>query len=145
MKQLPDNCIDITVTSPPYNFGRDYESMDDEQIWNDYYDFLFEILKENTRITKHTGRIIINIQPSYNKYEPSHIRLVDFMTREMGLLWRSEFVWHKQNCNCKTSAFGSWRSPSSPNIKSTWEYIYVFAKGSEKKPGKTKDSDLTRD
>ena len=25
MTKLPDRCIDLTVTSPPYNIGKDYE------------------------------------------------------------------------------------------------------------------------
>ena len=29
LKKLPDNCIDIIFTSPPYNFGLDYDTNDD--------------------------------------------------------------------------------------------------------------------
>jgi L-rhamnose mutarotase len=29
LKQLPDNCIDVVITSPPYNFGIGYNQHDD--------------------------------------------------------------------------------------------------------------------
>ena len=29
LKKLPDNCIDIIFTSPPYNFGLDYDTNED--------------------------------------------------------------------------------------------------------------------
>ncbi|WP_413165138.1 hypothetical protein ACL6C3_02770 [Capilliphycus salinus ALCB114379] len=27
MNQLPENCLGLTVTSPPYNIGKEYESV----------------------------------------------------------------------------------------------------------------------
>ncbi|RKZ27401.1 hypothetical protein DRQ29_03610, partial [bacterium] len=36
LKQLPDNCIDLIFTSPPYNFGLDYENNEDDHYWEDY-------------------------------------------------------------------------------------------------------------
>ena len=30
LKKLPDNCIDLIFTSPPYNFGLEYENHRDE-------------------------------------------------------------------------------------------------------------------
>ncbi len=49
LKTLPDNCIDIIITSPPYNFGLDYENHNDTSHWNQYYDMLFKIFKECIR------------------------------------------------------------------------------------------------
>jgi hypothetical protein len=40
LKDLPDNCIDIIITSPPYNFGMDYKEDEnkDALFWQDYFD-----------------------------------------------------------------------------------------------------------
>ena len=45
LKQLPDNCVDIIFTSPPYNFGRDYDEYNDTIKWKKYYETLFAIFK----------------------------------------------------------------------------------------------------
>ena len=29
LAQLPDNCVDLVFTSPPYNFGMGYDTHDD--------------------------------------------------------------------------------------------------------------------
>ena len=31
LKRLPDNSVDMVITSPPYNFGKEYDTIDDEQ------------------------------------------------------------------------------------------------------------------
>lgn len=50
LKQLPDNCIDLVFTSPPYNFGLDYETSNDTADWGAYFDKLFKILDECVRV-----------------------------------------------------------------------------------------------
>lgn len=37
LKELPDNCIDLIFTSPPYNFGLDYEDTEDAFPWDSYF------------------------------------------------------------------------------------------------------------
>ncbi|MEO0115153.1 MAG: site-specific DNA-methyltransferase, partial [candidate division WOR-3 bacterium] len=50
LKKVPDNCIDLIFTSPPYNFGLDYENHKDGISWYDYIDKLFAIFKECIRV-----------------------------------------------------------------------------------------------
>ncbi|MDR2526758.1 MAG: site-specific DNA-methyltransferase [Rickettsiales bacterium] len=49
MKELPDNFIDLTMTSPPYDNLRDY---------NGFMVDCENIIKELYRITKHGGVIV---------------------------------------------------------------------------------------
>ncbi|MDZ4159318.1 MAG: site-specific DNA-methyltransferase, partial [Anaerolineaceae bacterium] len=42
-------------------------------------------------------------------------------------------------------AWGSWKSPSNPYLKYTWEFVEVFAKGTMKKSGSTENADITAD
>ena len=37
LKQLPDNCIDLVITSPPYNFGLGYDTSEDGVNWERYF------------------------------------------------------------------------------------------------------------
>ena len=144
LKQLPDNCIDLVITSPPYNFGLGYDTSEDGVNWEQYFERLFLIFDECIRVVKFGGRIIINIQPLFSDYIPSHhIISHHFMERKM--IWKGEILWEKNNFNCKYCAWGSWKSPSSPYLKYTWEFLEIFAKGDIKKSGKPENIDIQDD
>lgn len=144
LKELPDNCIDLVFTSPPYNFGLNYEANDDAHHWENYFEKLFEIFNECIRVVKYGGRIAVNIQPLFSDYIPSHHVISNyFMNKKM--IWKGEILWEKNNYNCKYTAWGSWKSPSNPYLKYTWEFIEVFCKGTLKKEGVSTNADITAD
>ena len=95
LQKLPDNCIDIVVTSPPYNFGLEYNKHDDTNKWHEYYDMLFGIFDECIRVVKYGGRIIINVQPLFSDYIPSHHIISNFFFTN-GLIWKGEILWEKK-------------------------------------------------
>jgi len=144
LKKLPDNCIDLIFTSPPYNFGLDYENHKDEIDWNEYFNKLFRILKEGIRVLKYGGRIIVNVQPLFSDYIPIHHIISNFFM-ENKLIWKGEILWEKHNYNCKYTAWGSWKSPSNPYLKCTWEFLEIFSKGTLKHNGRREDADITAD
>ena len=142
LKQLPDNCVDLIFTSPPYNFGLDYGEHKDGVDWNQYFDKLFKIFNECIRITKYGGRIVINVQPLYSDFIPIHHIISDFFMKNK-MIWRNEILWEKNNYNAKYTAWGSWKSPSNPYLKYTWEFVEVFSKGDLKHPGDPSKIDIT--
>lgn len=146
LTHIPGGSIDIIITSPPYNFGHSYarDPHDDTRQWNDYFSRLFGIWRECERILKPGGRIAVNIQPLFSDYVPTH-HIVSSQLQELGLLWKAEILWEKNNYNAKYTAWGSWRSPSMPYLKYTWEFIEVFDKGTHKKSGRREDIDITVD
>jgi DNA modification methylase len=144
LKTLPDNCIDIIVTSPPYNFGLDYENHNDTSHWNRYYDMLFKIFKECIRVLKYGGRFVVNVQPLYSDYIPTHHIISSFFIQQK-MIWKGEIIWEKNNYNCKYCSWGSWKSPASPYLKYTWEFLEVFCKGSLKKPGSKENIDINEE
>ena len=141
IKKFPDNCIDIVLTSPPYNFGINYESTNDVNIWEDYFNKLFNIFRECVRVLKDSGRIIINVQPMFSDYIPTHHLISNFFLKE-GLIWKGEIIWEKNNYNCKYCTWGSWKSPSSPYLKYSWEFVEIFCKNSLKKEGDKNNIDI---
>ena len=144
LKKLPDNCIDLVFTSPPYNFGLEYNNHLDTNNWNLYFQMLFKIFDQCIRVLKHGGRIIINIQPLFSDYIPAHHVVSNFFFNK-GLIWKGEIVWEKNNYNCKYTAWGSWKSPSSPYLKYTWEFIEIFCKGDLKKNGLKDNIDINEE
>jgi DNA modification methylase len=146
LSDFPDECIDMVITSPPYNFGHSYaqDPHDDTHEWNEYFEQLNCVFAECERVLKPGGRIAVNIQPLFSDYVPTH-HIISGMLRQLGLLWKAEFLWEKNNYNAKYTAWGSWKSPSMPYIKYTWEYIEVFDKKTHKKTGHREDIDITTD
>ena len=106
MKNMPDNCIDLIFTSPPYNFGLEYTSNEDTHGWDRYFKQLFKIFNEGIRVLKHGGRFVVNIQPLFSDYVPSH-HIVSKHFLDKGMLWKGEILWEKNNYNCKYTAWGS--------------------------------------
>lgn len=142
LKNFPDNCIDLIFTSPPYNFGLGYDMTKDGVAWQIYLDKLFRVFTECIRVLKYGGRVIVNVQPLFSDYIPLHHLISNFFIKHK-LIWKGEILWEKNNYNCKYTAWGSWKSPSSPYLKYTWEFLEIFAKGSLKKKGAKKNADIT--
>ena len=141
LARLPDNCIDLVFTSPPYNFGLEYGASPDDYAWDNYFAELFAIFDQCIRVLKPGGRIAVNVQPLFSDYIPSHHIISSHFLRRK-LIWKGEILWEKNNYNCKYTAWGSWKSPSSPYLKYTWEFIEVFCKASLKMAGKAEDADI---
>lgn len=143
---IPDRSIDLVITSPPYNFGHSYaqDPHDDTHEWNEYFSNLYAVWRECVRVLKPGGRIAVNVQPLFSDYIPTH-HIISRQLADLGLLWKAELLWEKNNYNAKYTAWGSWKSPSMPYIKYTWEFIEVFAKETHKKSGRREDIDITAD
>ena len=144
LRNFPDNCIDLIFTSPPCNFGLEYENHRDGINWQEYFDKLFRIFKECIRVLKYGGRIVVNVQPLFSDYIPIHHIISDFFIKNK-LIWKGEILWDKHNYNCKYTAWGSWKSPSNPYLKYTWEFLEIFCKGTLTHKGDKKLADVTAD
>ena len=143
LRDLPEESVDLIITSPPYNFGHAYaqDTHDDTHDWNEYFATLLTVWKECERVLKPGGRIAVNVQPLFSDYVPTH-HVISRQLASLGLLWKAEFLWEKNNYNAKFTAWGSWKSPSMPYIKYTWEFIEVFDKITHKKSGKRENIDI---
>jgi DNA modification methylase len=70
LKELPDNSVDLCVTSPPYYGLRNYLGADGqiglEQTPKAYVDHLVSVFAEVRRVLKPSGCFFLNIGDSYN-------------------------------------------------------------------------------
>jgi len=144
LRSMPDRSVDIVITSPPYNFGHSYaqDERDDTLEWNEYFKTLNDIWAECYRVLKPGGRIAVNVQPLFSDYIPTH-HVISNQLMALGFLWKAEILWEKNNYNAKYTAWGSWKSPSMPYLKYTWEFIEVFDKETHKKAGAREQIDIT--
>jgi DNA modification methylase len=140
---MEDNSVDLVLTSPPYNFDMNYDEHNDKSESSDYLSTLITIFNECIRVLKSGGRLIINIQPNYKEYYPTHHAITSAMI-DSGLIWRGEIVWLKNNLK-KLTAWGSWKSPSCPYLSYPFEFIEVFSKDTLKHDGNKDDIDITKE
>lgn len=133
MKTMPESSIDLIVTSPPYGVGIEYDSHDDDMVFEDYKVFSNQWLTEAFRVLKDDGRIALNIPYEINRQDKGgRIFMVSEVWNIMqkigfkffGLVDLNENSPHRS----KTTAWGSWMSPSSPYIYNPKECVILAYK-----------------
>lgn len=123
MKQLPDGCIDMVITSPPYFNLRDYGvngQIGKESDADSYIESLITVFKEVHRILKDDGSCWVNIDDVY--MDQSLMCIPDrFKIRmiENGWLCRNEIIWHKPN---------AMPSSAKTRFNNDFEKMYFFTK-----------------
>jgi DNA modification methylase len=123
LKEIPDNSVDLIVTSPPYNFGgfnregkkSSYDCYDDNMTEEEYKEWTQNYFKELYRVLKPTGMFYFNIKYRFIDYECK----IPF--------------WIVEKSPFKLLNMVIWKFASSPDVaKIKWyprhEYIFVFIK-----------------
>ncbi len=135
MKSIPNNSIDLIVTSPPYNLGIDYDGYIDELDWKKYYVWCKEWLTEIFRILKKDGRFCLNHYLSIgrlgNRLTPL-MTLNEMCCEEIGFKHHALSVINDTTISKRTS-WGSWLSPSAPYINCPFEGVLILYKEDWKK------------
>ena len=125
MGQLPDSCVHLMVTSPPYNVGKQYDA---DLSLAEYLAFLRRVWGEVFRVLVPGGRACVNIANLGRKpYIPLHAYILEEML-ELGFQMRGEIIWNKGASASASTAWGSWRSATNPTLRDLHEYILVFSK-----------------
>jgi site-specific DNA-methyltransferase (adenine-specific) len=133
MKTIPEGSIDLLVTSPPYGVNIAYDVHDDDMTPEQYLKFTKEWMTEAYRVLKDDGRIALNIPYEINRQEKGgRVFLVSEVWQTMkqigykffGIVDLEEESPHRS----RTTAWGSWMSPSSPYIYNPKECVILAYK-----------------
>ncbi len=133
MKTMEEGSVDLIVTSPPYGVGIDYDVHDDDMIIEEYLKFSEEWLSEAYRVLKDDGRIALNIPYEINRQaKGGRIFMVSEVWQVMkkigfkffGVVDLEEESPHRS----RTTAWGSWMSPSAPYIYNPKECVVLAYK-----------------
>lgn len=130
MGALPDNCLHLMITSPPYNVSKTYDA---DLSLPEYLQLLTNVFTESYRVLVNGGRACINIANLGRKpYIPLSHHLSHLMAN-IGFNMRGEIIWDKASSASPSTAWGSWQSASNPTLRDVHEYILVFSKGDYKR------------
>jgi DNA modification methylase len=152
LASLPDSCINLIFTSPPYadNRKNTYKGIPIKE----YVEWFLPISNELKRVLKNDGTFVLNIKErTENGERQTYVLELILAMGKQGWLWTEEYIWHKKNCYP-----GKW-----PNrFRDAWERCLQFNKQkkfkmlqeavmvpiggwSEKRLSKLSATDLTRD
>lgn len=148
MKQMADNSIHLCFTSPPYKCNIPYDVYDDNLELEEYFKFIEKVFKEVYRVLVHGGRCAVNIPNAIQDKNKKIIFIGAYyqgIFDRIGFITREHVTWVKgyneNHFQGNNTAWGSWKSPSNPYMRSLTEKIIVLSKESLKLEGK--ETDLT--
>jgi site-specific DNA-methyltransferase (adenine-specific) len=133
MKTLDEGSVDLIVTSPPYGVGIQYDVHDDDMTPEQYLEFTRKWMTEAYRLLKDDGRIALNIPYEINRQaKGGRVFIVSEIWQVMkeigykffGIVDLEEESPHRS----RTTAWGSWMSPSAPYIYNPKECVVLAYK-----------------
>ena len=121
IKDLPDNSVDLVITSPPYadivNYGKDISIKKPQ----DYCDWLLPLFNEIHRVLKPSGSFILNINDNCDKglRNPFVYELIYRSQKETKMRFYDTYIWHKMN---------GIPNGGKKRFRNTTEFIFHFVK-----------------
>jgi DNA modification methylase len=134
MADVPDRCVALVVTSPPYYAGKEYEqALGEGHIPASYVEFLTmlrDVFAECRRVLEPGGRLAVNVANLGRKpYRSLSADVVRILQDDLGMLLRGEIVWRKAKGATGSIAVGSYLSAANPVLRDITERIVVASKG----------------
>lgn len=127
MRQIPDDSVDLVVTSPPYalHFKKEYGNASQQE----YIEWFLPFAREIKRIIKPSGSFTLNIGGSWQPGMPVrslyHYRVLLALVDEIGFDLAQEFFWFNP---AKMPAPAEWVNVRRIRVKDSVEYIFWFVK-----------------
>ena len=124
MQEMPDKCVDLIITSPPYNMGnkslgyqpnstveqKHYDKYDDNKKEIEYILMLNNVITEGLRISRY---VFWNVQ--FVRTTRNHIFTIQDEFKDN---LKDIFIWKKQAVSSITAKNGG--------MGKGWEYIFMF-------------------
>ncbi|MBI5191023.1 MAG: site-specific DNA-methyltransferase [Nitrospirae bacterium] len=127
MGMLPDSCIDLVFTSPPYalHFKKEYGNVDK----GDYIPWFLNFAAQIKRILKDDGSFVLNIGGSFNKGTPTrsiyHFKLLVALVEELGFHLAQECFWYNP---AKMPVPAEWVTVQRIRVKDSVEHLWWLSK-----------------
>ncbi|MDW7761682.1 MAG: site-specific DNA-methyltransferase [Acidobacteriota bacterium] len=129
MQQMPDDSIDLVITSPPYalHFKKEYGNANQE----DYITWFLPFTREIKRIIKPSGSFVLNLGGAWKPGLPIrslyHYRVILALADDVGFDLAQEYFWFNP---AKMPAPAEWVNVRRIRVKDSVEYIFWLIKDS---------------
>ena len=153
MTELPDNSIQLVVTSPPYFNIKDYSldgyqkdkrsekirgQIGDIADYKKYVNEMLQVWKECERVLKPNGKLVVNtpLMPMFKKVLDTHFNrhifninsdIENSILDNTGFFLLDIYIWNRTNPS-KKLMFGSYPYPRNFYAQNTIEFITVYVK-----------------
>lgn len=127
MRSMPDDSVDLVVTSPPYalHFKKEYGNADQSE----YVEWLIPFAREIKRVIKPTGSFVLNLGGAWQPGSPTRslyqFRVLLALCDLVGFDLAQEFFWYNP---AKMPAPAEWVNVRRIRVKDSVEYIFWFTK-----------------
>lgn len=127
MASLPENSVDLVVTSPPYalHFKKAYGNASQSE----YIDWFLPFAYEIKRVIKETGSFVLNVGGAWTPKKPTRsiyaYKLLVALVEEVGLELAQEFFWYNP---AKMPVPAEWVTVRRIRVKEAVEFVWWFGK-----------------
>lgn len=124
LRSLPNESVDLVVSSPPYNIGKEYES---RKALEHYLDEQRSVLAECVRVLKPTGSIFWQVGTFSDKKNGALIPLdIKFfpILEGLGMVPRNRIIWARQHGLHATKKFSGRHETILWFTKSDDDYVF---------------------
>lgn len=125
--RLPDNSIDVVVTSPPYalHFKKEYGNANQD----DYVEWLLPFAREIKRVLADTGSLVLNVGGAWNPGKPTRsiytYKLLIALVEQAGFELAQEFFWFNP---AKMPVPAEWITVRRIRVKDAVEFVWWLSK-----------------
>lgn len=127
LRELPNESVDLVVTSPPYalHFKKEYGNVDKDAYVEWFRPFAYQVF----RVLKRQGSFVLNIGGSYNAGMPTrslyHFRVLLMLCDDVGFHLAQECFWYNP---AKLPSPAEWVNVRRVRVKDSVEYIWWLSK-----------------
>ena len=121
LRQMPDACAQLVITSPPYNIGKHYERTKSLSL-EEYVDGQRAVIDECLRVLRPGGSICWEVgnHVAQNRIVPIDVLLYPVFAAHAELVLRNRIVWHfEHGLHC------------TKRLSGRYEVILWFTKGAD--------------
>ena len=127
LRLLPDDAIDLVLTSPPFALQRKKSYGNEEQ--DMYVDWLTDFAKEILRVLKSSGSFVLDLGGAYEKKRPVrslyNYRVLIRFCDELGFRLAEEFFWYNP---AKLPSPIEWVNKRKIRVKDAVNTVWWFSK-----------------
>lgn len=122
MDDFDSNSVDFVMFSPPYDVDKEYEDRKGKEVYNL---FMTEVMSKLATVLKNDGRfcVVVPFRSGAKTGRWSRLEMLFKCVDGSGMNIRDMIVWNQNDVS--GTAWGSWKSASSPNIQYQTEYVVV--------------------